>query len=601
MRKRLSIIFIVALFVLAACSGATGAFQKEMKKVQELMNDMKYEEALDLLVKLEEDLEGDPYEVGRRNIVEDYKSDAQYMLNHLESLTNQYEEAMAKYEETMSMEEPTASDYSDALYSLNNAMNAFGGLDHLDMFQDLNKAITEITDAVDTKLVQPLVAKLEEDLQAEEFGQLDAYLDELYSVTDYFSDIFSYDDYQALSDKVEAAKARYIALPHTINKWESPIYKKDYGNIQIIGYQDFEDYVKFYVAFDGVYAHVGDKVDLDLQFLLSDGEIMNGRTNDSPLFYPDKYVRIYQVNLGEREISDIVRINVDLPLAGDEPIVKKIDSFEPQGELKIAGIESQAKTLTPNQTVNTDQFDIEIKEIEIGSNTISFSGNIIPKDDITISTASFAYLPFSKVDSLTNYSWGRENTENYYEGTTVEFHISHAFRKDISEEDKYVQVRLFEQLLYVDLNTGQLINAPSPVSLLSVYIENSDDFYKYFDSNSQRDLINLNGQYIPNGLVFPSNGKTKVYLDGKYKTLKTKAHFSFFGANLESEHTVVVTFYSVNGDEKTELQTVEFTNQNNLKDIQVNLSGVDVLEIEVDSSFYFSRDHRIIFENPMLE
>lgn len=601
MRKRLSIIFIVALFVLAACSGATGAFQKEMKKVQELMNDMKYEEALDLLVKLEEDLEGDPYEVGRRNIVEDYKSDAQYMLNHLESLTNQYEEAMAKYEETMSMEEPTASDYSDALYSLNNAMNAFGGLDHLDMFQDLNKAITEITDAVDTKLVQPLVAKLEEDLQAEEFGQLDAYLDELYSVTDYFSDIFSYDDYQTLSDKVEAAKARYIALPHTINKWESPIYKKDYGNIQIIGYQDFEDYVKFYVAFDGVYAHVGDKVDLDLQFLLSDGEIMNGRTNDSPLFYPDKYVRIYQVNLGEREISDIVRINVDLPLAGDEPIVKKIDSFEPQGELKIAGIESQAKTLTPNQTVNTDQFDIEIKEIEIGSNTISFSGNIIPKDDITISTASFAYLPFSKVDSLTNYSWGGENTENYYEGTTVEFHISHAFRKDISEEDKYVQVRLFEQLLYVDLNTGQLINAPSPVSLLSVYIENSDDFYKYFDSNSQRDLINLNGQYIPNGLVFPSNGKTKVYLDGKYKTLKTKAHFSFFGANLESEHTVVVTFYSVNGDEKTELQTVEFTNQNNLKDIQVNLSGVDVLEIEVDSSFYFSRDHRIIFENPMLE
>src|SRR5699024_3590216 len=119
MRKRMIIAVVSLLLLLAACSSPSGKFTKEIEKISKLMNKMEYEEALTSLTNLEENVvPGDTYEAGRMKIVDELINEAEYMIDHIEDLKEDYEVAMAIYETTKEDADDDVEQYKEAYQSL---------------------------------------------------------------------------------------------------------------------------------------------------------------------------------------------------------------------------------------------------------------------------------------------------------------------------------------------------------------------------------------------------------------------------------------------------------------------------------------------------
>lgn len=588
--------------MIGACSSPSGKFTKEIENVSQLMNEMQYEEAMAILGDLEEKVvPGDRYEIGRMMLVEELRSEAQYMVNHIEELEERYKEAMALYEGANAEDPIDLELYQEAMNTLQQTIDRFNEMTHLEMYQTLTDAKDEMVSVIEEK-ANTLDQAIEEGLSNEDFTTAEEKFSELKTLNNYFSNYVTSDNVEAHREKIDQERERFVFVPEKAVKWEETLHEQKKGSISIQGVREIDEEIEIILSFTGHYQKLSDEIQLKPRMIHINGDSLSGYHHETRML-PEETLLHYRFSTYDPiALDDIVRIDFDLPFISEEAIQVVADHLDEAEAYQIPGVKSIQATHEPDWTIETEDFTVAIESINISNYNIELKGYIKPNKDLMINELSDVYLPFSgERETLGRGVFGSVSKKELYANTELEFNHSYHFNHPITEHHDVMNLLLFEQQAVVDLKNGELLDREKPTAVMDLY-NTSSSTVRGFDQSRQEELMTQDGEVAStDSIMFTrSRADNKYYLFGEFDTFKTTIHThkNYGGKGYGSTELI---FFSVQGDEQEEIYKTTVKENHKPKEIEIDVSNVDVLLIEIYQERGSDGRQKVILEDPRVE
>src|SRR5690625_2676225 len=595
MRKLIFALVATTLF-LGACSSSTNtSYQKNLKKSIDQMNEMAYDDAIKTLnTMLEKDLPGDRFEPRRTYIVENLIDEAEYMKDHIDSLTESYELAMDLYEQ---VDKEDLDSLVETYKALENAITSFGDMTQLDMHKELTEAKEDIESALGT-----LIASYEKDfhdgIEQEDFSiSLDAlnalqyaadivpgyYPDDIYALTEELREIYN--------TEIE----KYSQLPISVTAWSDEIVKNDLGSIELIGAQATDSSFKLYVKLTDDHAKAGSALSLSPELITKNGHKL-GAYNNRQVTYEDYTMLVYTFDNYENEpVENIVRADFGSENEYTVDFSGKADSL-----VDIPGVKSITGTFSPDITLKHDDYTIHVTEIDVAKEEMIFKGTINPTKDITLRDYHGVYFPAShKKHTIGSSGFSRD--DEFYGGTEQEFSIHTALNYPVTEYNDTARIQLYNLPFvfnFADEKEGKLEKS----EFLHVLPSNSPA-EPYYNQGIKKIVKNQDKKTVDsNSLLYIDSYSSDhtIELGSHYKTLTTTLHITEAGKD-EDYGDFEVNFYAYNADGDNDLLHSEtLKEKHKAKELKIDVKGVDRLIIEFKTPFFKSFPG-IILEKPFVE
>ena len=600
MRKM--IVVVISCFVMVtACSSSSDAFTKQIQQANDLMNEMKYDEAISVLSDVEANvLPGDTYEAGRMHLVEGLKSEAQYMAEHIVELEERYNLAMSAFEETQDSESLDIELYTEAINLLDQTIESFNDMTQLDMYQDLTNAREKITEEIG-KLVVELEKDIEDSLDSHDFASAENHLDKMRHLHQTFPEHVTENTVTKYEEKVEEERDRFVYLPETVYRWNETIIENEDGSIEFEGIKDTDDSIELVVSYKGYYHKLSDKISLSPDLILSNGDTLTGSGQETRLL-EKKAVKKYRFSsFNDIELDDIIRVNIELPLEQEDAIQVAFDGIDKDETYEIPGVKSIKDLHRPDWTIETDDIEVTIDRFFVEDYDLEISGVVKPKKDVKINEFSTAYLPFTmERDSRGRGIFHSSSRTELYADTEKEFELNYSFKHPITEFHEYVDLHLYEHDFLVDLKSGEIFDMSDPIFIEDVY--KSTNFTSIgFKDSGQEELINQSGDRVANNsMIVTASTSNEYYLGGRFDTFTTivHAHQNYSGVDYG---TTELTIYSIKEDDDKELYATTIEEDHKATDIELDVSGVEKLKIKFSLDRGSEGRQQIILEKPMVE
>ena len=602
MRKLLTLVLISTLLFIAACSSSSNSgFHKELEKANDFMNEMKYEEALEVLNKLKTDfLPKDKYEAGRTELVDQLIRDAEYMATHIESLKSDYESAMEVYEETKSTDEVEFNLYEEALNAVNYTLNQFNDMQQLDMYQELVDARDDLLGKIEN-LVDTLVDSFEKSLDEQNFAQAENDLDQLWDIHYRFDeDAIDYEVLDEYAVKLQEQLDRFVFTPDLFVEWNEEIIKDELGTIQFKGVKNANNNIYAAISFQGDYAKILDELTFRTEIIYGNGDARSGSSYETR-YYKDETIVVYQFGAGEGlNVDDILRFIIEVPAVEEEAIRIAFENVDLNKDYVLPGLLAISGEYRPNITIVEERFDIEIHEILVDKYNIEISGFIKPKVDGQVNELNSVYIPLSQQRRTSGTGWFGASYMDLYEGTQKEFNYSYSFNEPITEEDEFISFRLFDHNIFINLKTGDIEKLTDPYFIGGVYYSTSNTTVGYRESEKDT-FINQNGDRTPAETVLAKGSAYgSFYIGNNFETFSATLTVPEDRATGEYGTTEVV-FYSVMGEEETEIASFTVKENHKPMDIEVDITGVKVLKIELNPDSGNRGRQFVLIENAVVK
>ncbi|WP_217586592.1 NPCBM/NEW2 domain-containing protein [Lentibacillus saliphilus] len=601
MRNWVVLVIVSLLLFITACSSSNGAFHDQIKQANQLMNDMKYEDAIKVFADIEENmLPGDTYEAGRMDLIEGLKSEAQYMVEHIDELKEDYEDSMALVKDVKASKTKDIDLYSEAMYQLDYTIDRFNDLTQLDMYEDLTKAREEIVSEIE-KWVSTLQSGVDSGLESDDFARVESQLDDMAYLNQAFPEQMTDEIFTQYEEKVTEARERFVFVPEQVYQWNEVIHENEDGSIQIEGITDADgEGIELVISFQGYYHKLSEKIDLSPELILTNGDVLYGSSQEVRVL-DDQAVKTYMFSAWEEYgIDDIVRFNVNLPFVQEDAIKVAFDGVDQEKMYEIPGIESIKALHQPEWTIQDDAFEVVIDRFFVDNYNLEITGVIKPTQDVVVNDLSRAYLPFTKESSTIGLSFLGTNQTELYAGTEKEFEINHSFNRPITEYHDYIDLHLYHHNVLVDLQDGKIFKQDEPT-----FIEDLDKEARYlemsFDESNQEELITQSGNRAAVDSIMLSGSLKNTYeLDKRFNTFKTTVHVHNAYSGVDYG-TTELKIYSVGEEDDKELYTTTISEDHKAKDIEIDVKGVKTLKITTSQDRGSEGRQHIILEEPVVQ
>jgi len=594
MRKIFYATIITAIF-LSACSSLNSSYQKHLKRSIDQMNDMEYNEAIDTLNNmLEKDLPGDRFEERRTYLVEDLISEAEYMQEHIDSLTSQYESAMEAYN---NLDEDNLESLASAYTQLSESINAFGDMTQLDMHKELSDSLDEVEAIISDK-----IASYEKDfndgLENANFTKSETALNKINEAAETLSYGFSddlYETYEQLNEKYQEEINKYAQLPLEVAAWEKEVVKNDIGSIHMLGARATNDIYEVYIKLTDDYVKAGNNLTLSPQLITKSGDKLSAYQTKL-VNYDDYAMLVYMFeNYNHEQVDDIVRIEFE----GEKEVTVEFDG-NADDTVDIAGVKVITGTFSPDISVKSSNYTVNVKEIEVTKEEMTFTGTVEPTKDINLQEIHGVYFPVSHQKyTIGNLSYPNEN--EYYKGTENDFSINMDLSTPLTEINQIANVQLYGEPFAFDFAEEKQVEQEESIFLYN--LPANIDGKPYYQQGLEGLVKNQAKKTVAADsiLYLDRYSSTSIFeLGGNYKTLKTTLHITEDGIKEEYDD-LEVQFYSYTKDGESELiHTETLKEKHKAKDIEVDLKGVDRLMIKFDIPLFKSFPG-IILEEPFIE
>lgn len=566
------------------------------------MNKMEYEEALTSLTNLEENVvPGDTYEAGRMKIVDELINEAEYMIDHIEDLKEDYEEAMAIYETTKEDADDDVEQYKEAYQSLDETIERFNDMTHLDMYQELADAHEDIVSHIE-EWANSAEQNINESLEANDFANADHHYHRLKDLQEHFSALISEDLVDNFYEKIEQERERFVFVPENAVTWDASIVENDFGAIQIKGIREHEGTIEVITSFTGEYQSLTAKINLEPRMIHSGGESISGSTLETRMLPEETLVYYHFSDYDDIALDDVVRVDFHPAFIQEDPIQVIAEDLNEDDLYKVPGIESIQATHEPGWTLESNHFDLHIDEVIIENYQVTLTGMIEPNKDGVVQEVSTVYLPFSgERETIGLGIFGGLVEKDLYQGTEVEFNQTYPLNEPITEHDEYMNVLLFEQQVAIDVKNGELRELEKPSFIMDLYHSSSDTVVG-FDSANQEELYNQSGDRVSiDSIMF-----TRARIENSYHLLQgfdtftttLQVHQDFSGKDYGSTE---ITFYSFDGEDKEELYATEIKEKHKAEKVEIDVSKVDILIIETSQTRGPEGLQKVILEDPKVE
>lgn len=601
MRKLLRILIMSSLLLIGACSSSGGAFTKHIKQASDLLNDMNYEEAIRVLVDVEENvLPGDTYETGRMLLVKQLKSEAEYMADHIKELKESYQESMSLFEAVQSSDTQDIELYEEALYSIDQTMNSFNDMTHLDMYQELTDAKEELTSEISDWILS-LDKDIDDSLQSVDFASADKKLNEMIDLRQTFPEQVDESHVSKHEEKINKERERFVFVPELATKWNEVIIEDEDGSIEIEGIRHSSSTIELFISFKGYYQKLDDQIDLSLEMIYVNGDTSTGHKQETRLLEDEAIVQ-YEFSSGDLSIEDLVRININIPFKQEDDFQVTLDEINEDVVYEVPGVESIKALHTPDWTLEAKDFEVIINRLLVEDYNIEISGVVKPTNDVVVNDLSSVYLPFTRErDTQGQGIFGSVRESELYKGTEKEFELNYSFNKPITEYHDYIEVILFQHQALIDLENGELFEKSDPTFIEDVYKQTSDTTIG-LERYDQTELINQSGNRVAvDSIMFTRNNiSNRYYLSKNFDTFTATIHVheDFSGVDYG---TTELTIYSVVEDDEKELYSTTINEKHKATNIELDVSDVNQLLIRTSQKSGSKGRQKIILEKPMVQ
>lgn len=603
MRKFFMTTILLSVLIISACSSTNGTYTKDLKKAKELMDEQTYGEAIEVLENLIENvIPGDDYEHGRLLLVEELKSDAEYMEEHFAELENKYEIAMELYDEAIASDPINLSLYIEAMRSLDNAIEALVEIEDSKMYKDLVAAKDDLTEKLEA-YANTIQDEIDKSLAELDFTTAEEKLNELREFSYEFYDIVSDGVVAEYEEKIQEERDRFVYVPETILEWNEVIHESDAGTIGFSGIREVDNTIEVFVTYTGDYDEITDSIDFEPSIILSNGDKVNGSI-ESNRKYEDKLVRVYQFSsYDEFSIDEIVRFDVEIPMVQEKALQIDFAGVDEAKTTEIEGIESIKEVHRPDWDLKAKDYEVVVDKLFVDKYEIEISGVIKPEKDLTIVESSSAYLPFTDERSNANVGFFGSSSEiDIYKGTEKEFEITHSFSAPISEFNHELKLLIYGQNIHVNLLDGSIIEDAGAVSITEFTGSRNSEYVGFLDSE-QKELLNQSDKRVAiDSVIYDgSYSTTSTYNIGNdFKKFETTVHVHKDYSGVDYG-TTELTIYVGKGDDEEEVYSKVIEEDHKPLDISVDVKKADYLKIETKADSGDKGTQKLILESPIVK
>ncbi|WP_018923023.1 hypothetical protein [Salsuginibacillus kocurii] len=598
LKRSAYIISAMGLLIASGCSDETEDFHAELKKAEEAMNELKLDDALLIYDDLLEDLgAGSEYSEGRSAIVSDLHAEASSMLETVEDIELDYEEAI----EQINGLDPSLNefeDYYETLTFVEGVQERFEGFTQLDMYEELETEAEKLEEVMENEIIARYKEEAEVALQNEDMSALERSIEELSSLESSAPNYVSEEMVVSLENEAEELEERYVTFPTEVEEWGKTIVNSERGLIEVAGVQDDEGQIELYIYYHDDFRYQAEQISVTPLLIFADGETVDN-SNIDYTFYEDKTVQQVRFNTNEdQSLENLQRINVSVPSVDEDDIAVEFEENELDGALTIPGKRSVADLHRPSIDWTTEKYDVEIDRLKVLDNELEISGEIIPNEDGEVPEFSSIYNPETgEYNSVSPNSFMGTNSLEIYEGTQKPFEFTHSFNSSITEHHSSIGIVLFDEKKWFDLHTGEEYEPDEPAYLYELNKDPANNYEEHFNAEDQEDFISENeGLLSPQSVLFRGSGTSDFDLMERFETLEV-------GVEVQGE-TVGVDYGSTEiefrDDEEEVLHEVTVEEDHELEHVEVNVSGVENLEIGISQDSGDEGNQHIIFEEPIL-
>lgn len=593
----LAFVFSVPL-VLGACSNEVNSeeFYQKLEEAKLEMNQMSPEQAIMIYDDiLDGFLDGNTYEISRTEMVEDLRRTADSLSSQMKEMETAFEEIEQQFSQLDEASDLAA--FRDVLNSIETSGARFEEFSEMERYAELEHYEKQVIQIIEEDLSNAYQEAFDQAIEVEDVAAAKNSQERLAELHDWFPNIVSEADLSTIGEEIEEIEDKYIRFPELISALDQSVHQDERGEVSVYGYQSDYETVDYYFQLDHDYAILADYISFDGRLIFSNGEVIT--SSDSEIIqFEDSVLKRLTYHIGKQSLSDLVRMNIDLPIASEDEIALDMDHSGKEQEIQVDGIRSIQSLHRPEWEISTDLFDAEINRLLVKDRSVEISGVITPHSDQELDTYSSLYIGETAEQAEINRGgiFSGAVTKELFAGTTSEFSYDYSFSGDLTEFHEFAILELFGHDFVLDLKTGEEQGFDDEVFIDLIEHDVDRSYRAHYHNDFTKGLKTQSGEWADIDSITKSGRSTSsFYLKNQFDRFTATVHVQEDTSGVDFGSTVV---QFTDGEEVIYEIDIEEDHQGYVIDMDV--SDLYEMEIITRSSRGSEGTQVVIFENAYL-